>query len=63
MYFCAQVAEVEVDTETGKVDVLDSVSCHDVGRAINRNGVLGQIYGGVAMGLGYGLLDREETGS
>jgi CO/xanthine dehydrogenase Mo-binding subunit len=54
----ANVAEVEADTETGKVDVLDFVSCHDVGKAINRNAVLGQIYGGVAMGLGYGLLEE-----
>ena len=54
----ANVAEVEVDTETGKVDVLGFVSCHDVGRAINRNTVLGQFYGGVAMGLGYGLLEE-----
>jgi len=53
----ANVAEVEVDTETGKVDVVGFVSCHDVGRAINRNTVLGQFYGGVAMGLGYGLLE------
>jgi CO/xanthine dehydrogenase Mo-binding subunit len=56
--YAANVAEVEVDTETGKVDVLDFVSCHDVGRAINRNAVLGQFYGGVAMGLGYGLLEE-----
>ncbi|MGZ5564643.1 MAG: xanthine dehydrogenase family protein molybdopterin-binding subunit [Chthoniobacterales bacterium] len=54
----ANVAEVEVDTETGKVDVVDLVSCHDVGKAINRNAVLGQFYGGVAMGLGYGLLEE-----
>ena len=54
----ANVAEVEVDTETGKVDVLGFVSCHDVGKAINRNTVLGQFYGGVAMGLGYGLLEE-----
>ena len=54
----ANVAEVEVDTEIGKVDVLDFVSCHDVGKAINRNAVLGQMYGGVAMGLGYGLLEE-----
>ena len=39
----ANVAEVEVDTETGKVDVLDFVSCHDVGKAINRNSVLGPV--------------------
>lgn len=54
----ANIAEVEVDTETGKVDVLEFVSCHDVGRAINRHTVLGQYYGGVAMGLGYGLLEE-----
>jgi CO/xanthine dehydrogenase Mo-binding subunit len=54
----ANVAEVEVDTETGKVNVVNFVSCHDVGRAINRNTVLGQFYGGVAMGLGYGLLEE-----
>jgi CO/xanthine dehydrogenase Mo-binding subunit len=54
----ANVAEVEVDTETGKVDVLNVVSVHDVGKAINRSTVLGQFYGGVAMGLGYGLLEE-----
>jgi len=54
----ANVVEVEVDTETGKVDVFNVVSCHDVGKAINRNTVLGQFYGGVAMGLGYGLMEE-----
>ena len=54
----ANIAEVEVDTETGKVDVLRVVSIHDVGKAINRSNVLGQFYGGVAMGLGYGLLEE-----
>jgi CO/xanthine dehydrogenase Mo-binding subunit len=54
----ANIAEVEVDTETGKVDVLNVVSVHDVGKAINRATVLGQYYGGVAMGLGYGLLEE-----
>lgn len=57
VYGC-NIAEVEVDTETGKVDVVDFVSCHDVGRAISRGGVLGQMYGGVAMGIGYGLLEE-----
>jgi CO/xanthine dehydrogenase Mo-binding subunit len=54
----ANIAEVDVDTETGKVDVINFVSCHDVGKAINRNSVFGQFYGGVAMGLGYGLLEE-----
>jgi CO/xanthine dehydrogenase Mo-binding subunit len=53
----ANAAEVEVDTETGKVDVTDFVSVHDVGKAINRGMVEAQMYGGVAMGLGYGLLE------
>ena len=54
------VAEVEVDTETGKTDVVSMVSAHEVGRAISRGGVLGQMYGGIAMGLGYGLLEEFE---
>jgi CO/xanthine dehydrogenase Mo-binding subunit len=56
----ANATEVEVDTETGKVDVIDFVSVHDVGKAINRGMVIGQMCGGVAMGLGYGLLEEFE---
>ena len=54
----ANVAEVEVDMDTGKVDVLRFWSAHDVGRAINKGMVEGQIFGGVAMGMGYGLLEE-----
>ncbi len=57
VYGC-NVAEVEVDTETGKVDVVNITTVHDVGTAISRGGVLAQMYGGVAMGLGYGLLEE-----
>jgi CO/xanthine dehydrogenase Mo-binding subunit len=56
----ANAAEVEVDTETGKTDVIDFASVHDVGKAINRGMVVGQMCGGVAMGLGYGLLEEFE---
>ncbi|MGB2868341.1 MAG: xanthine dehydrogenase family protein molybdopterin-binding subunit [Bacteroidota bacterium] len=56
----ANAAEVEVDTKTGKVDVVDFVSVHDVGKAINRAAVEAQMYGGVAMGLGYGLMEEFE---
>jgi CO/xanthine dehydrogenase Mo-binding subunit len=52
-----QVAEVEVDLETGRVRVLEITAAHDVGRAINPQGVRGQIEGGVVQGLGYGLLE------
>jgi CO/xanthine dehydrogenase Mo-binding subunit len=54
------IAEVEVDTETGKTDVIDFVSAHEVGQTISRGGVEGQIFGGVAMGLGYGLFEDFE---
>jgi len=44
--------------ETGQTRVLDFVSVHDVGRAISRWRSTRQMYGGVAMGLGYGLLEE-----
>ncbi len=55
--YAAQVAEVEVDTETGEVDVLKVYAVHDCGKAINPMMVEGQIEGGVAMGIGYGLME------
>jgi CO/xanthine dehydrogenase Mo-binding subunit len=54
----ANVAEVEVDAETGKVTVLNVTAAHDVGRAISPAMVRSQIYGGIAMGLGYGVLEN-----
>lgn len=49
--------EVEVDTETGKVDIIRAVCAQDVGRAINPSMVEGQIDGGFAMGVGYALFE------
>jgi CO/xanthine dehydrogenase Mo-binding subunit len=54
----ANLAEVEVDTVTGKVRVINFVSSHDLGRVVNLNGAKGQVYGGVAMGLGYALFEN-----
>jgi xanthine dehydrogenase molybdenum-binding subunit len=54
----AQFAEVEVDMETGKVEVLKLVAAHDVGRAIHPKSVEGQIEGGVSMGLGYAMTEE-----
>ncbi len=56
--FATQAVEVEVDTETGEVDVLKIAAAHDVGRAINPMAVEGQIHGGVSMGLGYALYEE-----
>ncbi|MDI6812817.1 MAG: molybdopterin-dependent oxidoreductase [Desulfitobacteriaceae bacterium] len=58
--FGAQVAEVEVDTETGLVQVLRIIAAHDVGRAINPTQVEGQIAGAVAQGVGYALMEEVE---
>jgi CO/xanthine dehydrogenase Mo-binding subunit len=56
--FGAHAAEVEVDTETGRVRVLKYAAAHDVGRAINPQSVEGQIQGGAVQGLGYGLMEE-----
>lgn len=56
--YATQIAEVEVDTETGQVKVLRLVAAHDCGKAINPMLLEGQLEGGVAMGLGYGLLEE-----
>jgi len=60
VYGC-QIAEVEVDMGTGEVTVLNMSAAHDVGRAINPEMLKGQIYGGVMMGLGYGIMEEVET--
>jgi len=59
--FGSQVAEVEVDTWTGEVQVLGIWAAHDVGRAINPRGVEGQIEGGVVQGLGQALMEEYIT--
>lgn len=56
--FATQIAEVEVDTETGEVRVLKIAAAHDCGKAINPLLVEGQIEGGISMGLGYGLMEE-----
>lgn len=56
--FCVQAVAVEVDRMTGKVDVLKVVAVHNVGKALFRAGIEGQIHGGVAMGLGYALSEE-----
>jgi CO/xanthine dehydrogenase Mo-binding subunit len=56
--FGAQVAEVEVDDDTGEVQVLGVWAAHDVGRVINPQQVEGQIEGSVIMGLGHALMEE-----
>ena len=56
--FGAVGAEVAVDPETGEVIVRRLSSCFDVGKAVNRTSVEGQMEGGAYMGLGQGLLEE-----
>jgi len=51
----AQVCEVEIDRETGVVEIVRHTSVDDVGRIINRTIVEGQIHGGIAQGAGQAL--------
>ena len=61
----AQVAEVEVDAETGEVTLAALTSCDDIGRIINHAIVEGQIHGGMAQGAGQALWEqvRYDAGS
>jgi len=60
--FACQMAEVEVEGETGEVTVRRVVAAHDVGRAINPRQVVGQILSGVAMGVGFALMEEFHPG-
>lgn len=54
----ACAAEVEVDLDTGQVTVENITAAHDVGHAFDREEVIGQINGGISMGLGYGIFEE-----
>lgn len=54
----AMVCEVEIDPETGVVEVARVTSCDDIGRIINHAIVEGQVHGGVAQGVGQALWEQ-----
>ncbi len=56
--FAAQAAEVEVNLDTGEVHVLRVIAANDVGKVINPLGLLGQVEGGVMMGLGNAITEH-----
>jgi len=56
--YATQAALVEVDTDSGQVEVLKVIAAHDVGRALNPLAVAGQIEGGVVMGIGIALQEE-----
>ena len=56
--YATQIAEVEVDTETGYYEVLHLIAVHDCGYAINPLLVEGQIEGGISNGIGYAMCEE-----
>lgn len=53
--FATMIVDVEVDTDTGKVDILRSTLVQDAGKAVHPSYVEGQMQGGVAQGIGWAL--------
>ena len=56
-HFIAIFVEVEVNTLTGQVKVVNAVSGVDTGTVVNLNNVEGQMVGGLHMGMGYALIE------
>jgi len=56
--YVAETVEVEVDTETGKVKIINVICANDVGKAINPIQVKGQIEGAIVQASGYTLLEN-----
>ena len=56
--FVAHFAEVEVNTRTGEVRVVRMLAAHDSGRVMNLLTYRNQVFGGVTMGIGFGLTEQ-----
>jgi len=57
--FVTQIVDVEVDTDTGVVEVLNVSTAADIGKAINPKNVEGQIEGGTVQGIGMALMEEQ----
>ena len=58
----AHVVDVEVDPDTGKVEILRYTAFQDVGLSVNPDQVEGQVQGGVAQGIGWALHEEYDFG-
>lgn len=56
--YIAQAVELEVDTETGFIHLLNVISTNDVGKAINPQQVEGQTEGAIVQAAGYSILEN-----
>lgn len=57
VYGC-QVIELKVIPKTGQVKLIEAWAAHDIGRVVNPGMLLGQFFGGMVMGMGYGLIEE-----
>src|SRR5205807_4866874 len=57
-HYDSHVCEVEIDAETGQLDILNYVVVDDVGTVVNPIGLKGQIHGGVMQGLGQAVMEQ-----
>ncbi len=55
--YCAQIADIAVDLDTGHITVQRLISANDVGRAVNPQQIAGQVEGAVAQGIGWTLYE------
>jgi CO/xanthine dehydrogenase Mo-binding subunit len=64
--FGAQGVEIEVDRDTGRIDVTRVIACYDVGKVVHPALIRGQTFGGIMQGLGTGTMEEllldEKTG-
>ncbi|MCO1603400.1 4-hydroxybenzoyl-CoA reductase subunit alpha [Desulfosporosinus nitroreducens] len=56
--FCAQISEVQIDEETGEVDVCEVWDVHDCGQVINPMQLHGQVHGALYMGVGEAIWEE-----
>lgn len=61
--FATQIVVVEVDCLTAEVAVNEVYTSHDVGKALNPDGIIGQIQGGFVQGMGYALYESVKVDS
>jgi len=56
--YVAQAVNIQIDTETGHITILNVISADDVGKAINPQQIVGQIEGAVVQAAGYAILEN-----
>ena len=56
--YVAETVEVEVDTETGAIEIVNVICSDDVGRAVNPQQVQGQVEGAIVQAAGYALMEN-----